>query len=76
MGISDKERRAIHVEETTWRKARILSAAFGIPIYAVVKQAIDELAENHKEQIFLVLKEVTDEQVQGRTGAKRRKPRS
>jgi hypothetical protein len=75
MGIADKERRAIHVEETTWRKAKILAAAFGVPIYAIVTQALDEMAENHKEQVVIALKEVRDEQVQGRAGAKRRNPR-
>jgi hypothetical protein len=66
MGIADKERRAIHVEETTWRKARILAAAFGVPIYAIVNQALDEMAENHKEQVVLALREVKDEQVPSR----------
>jgi hypothetical protein len=66
MGIADKERRAIRVEETTWRKARILAAAFGVPIYAIVTQALDEMAENHKEQVVLVLREVKDEQVPSR----------
>jgi hypothetical protein len=76
MGTSAHERRGIQVDESTWRKAKILSAAFGVPVYAIVTQAINELAENHKEQVVLVLKEVTDEQVQGRSGAKRRNPRS
>jgi hypothetical protein len=66
MGITDKERRAIHVEETTWRKARILAAAFGVPIYAIVTQALDEMAENHKEQVMIVLREVKDGQVPSR----------
>ena len=63
MGISANERRAVHVDESTWRKAKILAAAFEIPIYAVVTQAINEMAENHKAQVLLTLKEVTNERV-------------
>lgn len=58
MGTSANERRGIQVDKTTWRKAKILSAAFEVPIYAIVTQAIEEMAENHKEQIILFLKEV------------------
>jgi hypothetical protein len=75
MGISAKERRAIHVDESTWRKARVMAAAFGIPIYAVVTQAIIEMAENHKEQVLIMLKEVKDEQVSDKRASRGRRPR-
>ena len=51
MGIAEKNRRAVHVDESTWRKARILAAAFGVPIYRIVTQAIDEMAANHAEEV-------------------------
>lgn len=60
---AQQERRMVHVPESTWRKAKILAAAFRVPIYAVVTQAIEEMAENHKEQVTIALKEVNDEQV-------------
>jgi hypothetical protein len=61
MGIASETRRNIHVDESTWRKAKVLAAAFGIPIYAVVIRAINEMAEHHKAQVVRMLKEVNDE---------------
>jgi hypothetical protein len=72
MGISGKERRYVHVDEPTWRKAKVLAAAFGVPIYAVLQQAIEEMAANHKEQVVLMLRgEVKDEQVRGKRASSR-----
>jgi hypothetical protein len=71
MGIPANERRAVHVDESTWRKAKILAAAFGVPIYAIVTQAINEMAENHQSELLLMMKEVTDERVP-RKGESRR----
>lgn len=45
MGISGEKRRNIHVDESTWRKARVLAAAYGVPIYQIVIWALDEFAE-------------------------------
>lgn len=61
MGIADGERRSIHVDEPTWRKAKILAAAFGVPIYAVVTQAINEMAEKYLMTLEALMKEVDSE---------------
>jgi predicted DNA-binding protein len=55
MGMST--RWAVQVPESTRRKAKTLAAAFGIPVSDIVKQAIEEMAENHKEQVLLALHE-------------------
>jgi hypothetical protein len=71
MGISAKERRAVRVDESTWRKAKVLAAAFGIPIYAVVTRALDEMAKNYAAEVSIMMREeVNDEQVP-REGASR-----
>ena len=56
MGETEQERRNVYVPESTWRKGKILAAAFGLPISAIVKQALDELAENHLRQVEEFLK--------------------
>ena len=64
MGISAKERRAIRVDESTWRKAKVLAAAFGVPIYAIVTRAINEMAEKYGGKVAFILdKEGEDEHV-------------
>jgi len=66
MGISAQERRAVHVDESTWRKAKVLAAAFGIPIYALVNQAINEMAQNYVDKVGDLLQgEVTHDDLQG-----------
>lgn len=55
MGSSDQERRAVTVPDGTWRKAKVLAAAFGLPISTIVAQAIEEMADNHKEQILMMM---------------------
>lgn len=55
MGASAKERRAVRVDESTWRKARILAAAFGVPIYDIVTRAINEMAKRYSQRIEEVM---------------------
>jgi hypothetical protein len=44
MGSSEQERRAVTVPDSTWRKAKVLAAVFGLPVSDIVTRAIDEMA--------------------------------
>jgi hypothetical protein len=71
MGSPTKDRRAVQVDESTWRKARVLAAAFGLPVYAIVTRAINEMATKYAAEVSIQMREeVKDEQVP-RKGASR-----
>ena len=44
------------VPEATWRKVKLMSAAFDLPISAIVSEAIELLADSKAEEIGRRLK--------------------
>lgn len=70
MGTPDT-RRAVHVPESTWRKAKVLAAAYGVPISDIVTEAIEAFAHTKRAEVSMRLGGGEHDKVPSRRRSKR-----
>lgn len=69
MGTPDT-RRAVQVPESTWRKAKVMAASYGVPISAIVTGAIEAFADAKKKEIMRGLGGGEDDKLPSRRRSK------